>query len=86
MFGNDSGRWAACSACSLLIDAGQWDMLTRRVFKQIRNRSGITPETVRSLRGELRQLYELVRVNLIVRASLTVIQPHYIKKICVNLC
>jgi Zn-finger protein len=85
VFRHSTGRWGACRTCGVLVDSGAWSHLITRVMREVRKRKDAEPESVRLIRSDLVQLYDLVAANLAPSGALVIIQPQYIKTASENL-
>jgi hypothetical protein len=74
VFTHTIGRWAACAACSELIDAQAWTRLANRVMARVAQRQNLTVSDIDVLRKDLRLMYATLRVHLVPGEVLFVMQ------------
>lgn len=76
IFKQDAGRWAACWMCAQYIESERWGQLTRRTMWRVRQRQGITPDELKTLRESLRELHALFAQHVVQGEALKIHRPH----------
>lgn len=76
VFRANAGRWAACWACSDVIEVQRWDQLNRRVMREVSKRQGISPDELESMRVSLKALHKLFAAHVLDGEALKVHLPH----------
>lgn len=77
VFGQEVGRWAACSMCALFIDDRKWARISLRVMSQVAKRKNITEDQLQHMEQAIRVLHRTFGSHMIQGEALSVLLPKY---------
>lgn len=83
IFRQPTGRWAACYACSRLVEGEEWGQLNRRVMREVRKRRETTEGELSLLLVSIKLLHAGFASSLVQGEALTVHLP-LVRRICIS--